>query len=97
MDLRNLAPAGVMLVVTALVLGLGADILSDMQASACGNQTAGIGEAGYCGWQIYGNGTAAVGEVSKWLPTIALVIAASVIIGTIIAFFYFRNEEEETA
>jgi hypothetical protein len=91
MRLEDLAPIGIAFVVVAITLSIGADVVQDIQTANCANQTAGVGEPGYCGYEIYGNGTDSIGELASWLPTIALVIAAAVVIGIVVTYFAFRR------
>lgn len=81
-QLKDLAPAGIAFVVIAITLSIGAEILQDIEASATQNTTVD---------SVYQNGTAGLAEIAGWLPTLGLVLAAAVVIGSVVAFFAFRN------
>ena len=82
MRLEDLAPAGIAFVVIAVTLGIGARVLTDVNT---GNT------AGTTAHDAVLNGTAGIGELSSWLPTIALVLAAAVVIGVVVSYFAFRR------
>lgn len=77
MSLGDLAPAAIAFVFIAIVIAVGADVLSDIQA----DQTA----DGYA-YNATGSGLESLDTLGGWLPTIALVIAAAIVIG-VLAFF----------
>ena len=79
MDLAALAPAAIAFVFVAIVLTIGGDVVSNVEAG----QTAGSAaeNASLFGLQ-------SIQELSSWLPTIALVVAAAVVIGVLA---YFRG------
>ena len=77
MGLSELAPAAIAFVFIAVVLAVGASILDGVQDG----QTSGS-EA----YNATGYGLDAIGELGTWLPLIALVIAAAVVIG-VLSFF----------
>lgn len=81
MRLEDLAPAAIAFVVVAIVLSIGADVLASVSAGQTGVAQAATN-----------NGTEAMAELSSWLPTIALVIAAAVIIGVVVSYFAFNRE-----
>lgn len=74
---QSLLPLGILFVVVAIALGLGAQVLGEIQD----DQTANSYE-----YNASNNGLQAVDELSGWLPTIGLVVAAAVIIGVVITF-----------
>lgn len=80
MELRDLAPVGIALVVAAIVLTVGADILATISATQTG--TAQV---------ITDNGTEGILELASWMPTIGLVVAAGLVIGIVVASFAFRR------
>ena len=80
MELRDLAPVGVLFVVIAIVLSMGGEILSNLSSSQSGTAKA-----------ITDNGTAGLEKIAKWLPTIGLVIAAAIVIGVVITSFVLRR------
>ncbi len=81
MRLEDLAPAGIAFVVVGIVLGIGADVLTDISEG----QAAGTGKDATL------NATAGVGELASWMPTIALVVAAAIIIGIVVTYFVYRR------
>jgi len=38
------------------------------------------------------NGTLGIAELSSWLPTIAVIVAAAVIIGIVVTYFYVKGQ-----
>lgn len=99
MNLNSLVPVGIVFVVAAIALSLGANVVSDVQddyggVALCGlNSTGGTGNSSedhysQCpyAFNISGNGLEAGQELASWIPTIALVVAASIIIGIVVRF-----------
>lgn len=82
-SLQDLAPLAIAFVVIAIVLGIGGTILTDIQNSsgATENDTA---------WNSTGSGITALGTLSAWLPTIAIIVAAAVVVGIVVMYFRFR-------
>jgi hypothetical protein len=72
--------AGLGLVVLAITLGIGADILTDIQADQTAN--------GYA-YNVTLSGWEGVDEMGEWLDTTGLVIAAAFIIGILMTSFGF--------
>jgi len=81
--LQDLATIGVTFVVIAIVLGMGAKVLQKMTDTASGGDNPVNA--------TLSNGTEALAELSSWLPTIAIIIAASVIIGIVVTYFYVKS------
>lgn len=85
MTINSLVPIGITLVVIAIVLSMGADILSNIQA----DQT-----SGSYAYNITGKGLEGVNELGSWQKTIALIVAAAIIIGIILsAFAIYRTRQ----
>ena len=80
MQLTDLPKAGIAFVIIAVVLSVGATILTSLGATQTG--AAAI---------IPGNGTTGLRTLAEWLPTIALVVAASVVLGSLMAYFAFKE------
>jgi len=80
--LGQLAAVGVTFVVIAIVLGMGAKVLDKV------DDTMTSGTVAYSSVQ---NGTAGIGELASWLPTIAIIVAAAVIIGIVVTYFAVRQ------
>ena len=77
-SIQDLSGLGVTLVVTAVVLGIGATILANIQ----GTQTSGTAAYNASAYGLTGLNT-----LSSYLPTVALVAVAAVVIGIILVFF----------
>jgi hypothetical protein len=77
MNLQDLAPLAIAFVFVAIVLGIGADVLTSIQDGQTAESSA---------FNASRNGLSSVDELSGWLPTIALVVAAAVVIG-VLAYF----------
>lgn len=98
LSIQDMAPLSIAMVFIAVVLGIGATVLSDVQAdqvtatTACGLNSSGGTEGTLlytgCGYDYNAsaNGLNAVDTFSGWLPTIALVVAAAIVIG-VLSFF----------
>lgn len=81
-SLNALAAIGITFVVVAIVLSFGAQILGELQE----DQTADSYE-----YNTTGYGLEALGDMGEWLPTIALVVIAAVIIGIVVTFLGRRQ------
>lgn len=77
MTLSDLAPVAIAFVFVAVVIGVGATVLADIQADQTVSSTA---------YNATGEGLTSLNELGSWLPTIALVIAAAIVIG-VLSFF----------
>lgn len=77
MTLGDLAPAAIAFVFVAVVIAIGADVLASIQSGQTSGSQA---------YNATGEGLSALGELGSFLPTVALVIAAAVVIG-VLAFF----------
>ena len=84
-------------VTIAIVIGIGATILSSVRQGQCNTTVAGGGYDASTG-NCYGNSTTlasnattsgltGVDTFSDWLPTIAVILAAAVVIGVIVNYF----------
>ena len=76
-----------MFVVVAIVISFGATIVQDLQQEVGNTDTANTTRAGLDGLNIF----------ADWLPTLAIVIVAMVLIGIIVRFMAFgvRDEDDE--
>lgn len=72
--LNQLVPVAIVLVVIAIVLGLGADILTEIRTDQTANSFS---------YNASTNGLQGIDKLSGFQPTIALVIAAAAIIGIV--------------
>ena len=80
LKLQDLLPVAILLGVTIVGLTVVADIVTDINA----DQTAGSVAA-----NVSGEGLNALQELGSWTPTLALVVAAALIIGILISAFAF--------
>lgn len=91
MDLRHLGAMALMLVIAAVIISIGASILSDLQEDQC-EDAGGTYSNGACpGYETYavnvsGEGLEGMETLGDWLPLIALVIAAAIVIGVIVGY-----------
>jgi len=77
------------LVVAAVVIAIGAKITDDVALQINGtDSSSGVGQAGY---DSASNGTLAMSNLSKYLPTLATVGAAAIIIAFLLGAFAFRS------
>ena len=89
MSLSDLGPIAIAFVFVAVVISIGATVLNNVQDGEVTN-SAGCNSTNVSGcgvaYDTYGSGLSSLGELSTWLPTIALVIAAAIVIG-VLAYF----------
>ena len=78
--LQEMAPLAIAFVIIAIVLGIGATVVEDVQST---QQTSGYA------YNASGNGLQALNTLASWLPTIGVIVAAAVVIGIIVAYFRF--------
>jgi len=78
LTLRDLAPAAIMIVVAAIVITVGADILQEIRDG----QTSPNYD-----YNVSTSGLEAMEELGDWLPTIALIVAAVIVIDVIVVYF----------
>jgi len=76
--LQDILPVGMLLVVTAIALSIGADVIDDVQADQTADSYA---------YNISDYGLQAQDELGSWMDTLALVVVAAIIIGTLITSF----------
>ena len=97
--IQDLLPIALLLVVTTIGIAIGADVLTNIQdnqvvsATACGTNISG-GTGGTIlytncsyAYNITGEGLQAQDELGSWLDTIALIVAAAIIIGVLVTSF----------
>lgn len=77
MRIGDLAPIAIILVIAGIVLGIGAEVLVNIQTQLSAAKAD----------QAAANATLGLAEISSWVPTIALVIAAALVIGIIFTSF----------
>ena len=81
MRLQDLAGIAIIFVVVAIVVSIGADVLSNIRGTASLNDTK---------WNATTYGLQGLEELASWLPTIAIVVVAAVVIGIIALYFAMR-------
>jgi len=82
MKISDLPKVAVLFVVAGIALGVGAQILGKVQTGTTENSTA---------YYAVENATTGISQISQWMPTIGLVVAAAIVIGIVFAAFtYFR-------
>jgi hypothetical protein len=96
LTVQSLMPLSIALVVFVIVVGLGGTILAEISEGQCDSVNAtsktclsGDSKVGY---NITQDGLLGVDQLGSWTETIAIVIAAAVIIGIITAFFVVRKQ-----
>ena len=81
MRLQDLAGIAIIFVVVAIIVGIGADVLTNVQTG----KTTSSFEYNASQYGLQG-----LEELASWLPTIAIIVAAAVIIGIIALYFAVR-------
>ena len=81
MRLQDLAGIAIIFVTTAIVIGIGADVVSNIGADDV-NQSVQFNTTHYS--------LTGLEELASWLPTIAIVVVAAVVIGIIALYFAMR-------
>ena len=81
MDLKDLLPAALAIVVTGIGVAIGADVLADIS----GGQAAGTAK------DVTLNATEGLSELGSWFGTLGLVVAAAVVIGVLLTAFYYKR------
>ncbi len=83
--------------ITAVILGLMATVLNTMRDSSCGT-TGNVACTGNSSVDVLGfsynasqNGLTGINTFSTYLPTVALVLVAALIIGIIVTYFYVKG------
>ncbi len=76
--INDLGTIAIALVVAAIILGLGATILEKIQGTQTTNNTA---------FNASGFGLDGLNTMAEFLPTIAIVAVAAIVIGIILVFF----------
>ena len=81
MRLQDLAGIAIIFVVVAIVVGIGADVLTNIQTGKTAHSTE---------YNASQYGLQGLEELASWLPTIAIVVVAAVVIGIIALYFAMR-------
>ena len=89
MELRDLLPAAMLVVVAGVGISIGAEVTTDTAAQFNSNCTQDYG--GCRANAASANATDGLAELGDWFDTLGLVIAAAVVLGVLMTAFYFRN------
>lgn len=76
--IADLGTIAIALVVAAVILGMGATILEKIQTTQTADNTA---------YNASGYGLTGLSTMSEFIPTVAIVAVAAIIIGIILVFF----------
>ncbi len=77
----DLLPLGMVFVVLAIALSISATVVTDVQDTTT---------SGTAAYNVAGFGLTSLTTIGEWLPTIALVVVAAVIIGVVILYLARR-------
>jgi len=77
LGIDSLGGMAVTFVVTAIVIGFGAMVLSELSEDLTGTAEASVD-----------NGTEALAKFGQWLPTLAIIVVAAIIISVVVGAFY---------
>jgi len=81
-SLNQMATMAISFVILAIIIGIGGTVLDEVQDTQSTNGIAyNATESGLEGIETFGD----------WLPTIAVIIAAALVIGIITSYFYMRG------
>lgn len=78
--LRDLLPIALIMAVAIIATAISADVVADVQEDQVANSVA---------YNISGYGLEGLAELGSWFPTIALVVAAAIIIGILVLSFAY--------
>ena len=81
MNLGDLSGIAITFVVIAVTLGIGATVLDSVQEGQVASSAA---------YNATGEGLTSLSTLADWLPTLAVIVAAAVVIG-VISFAFMRN------
>ena len=81
MNLQDLAGVAIIFVIVAIVIGIGASVLTSVSSG----KTAGSTEANASTYGLKG-----LEQLGSWLPTIAIVVVAAIVIGIIVTYFAMK-------
>lgn len=84
MRLQDLLYVGILFVAIAIVLGFGGQILQNIANTQTANSVA---------LNVTNYGLTSLNTFGSWLPTLALVVVAAIVIGIIFAYFLFGNKQ----
>lgn len=85
--LGSLGAVAIALVVAAIVIAIGSEVLSDVQDKLTGASTYTCGSNGTAGYNATCGGLEGTETFGDWLDTVALILVAAVVIGIIATSF----------
>jgi len=80
--IEDLLPIALMFGVAVIGIAITADVIDNVQDDQVANSAA---------YNVSADGLEAMTELGSWTPTIALVVAAAIIIGILVYSFAFKN------
>ena len=83
----SLGGLAIAMVVAAIIIAMGGEILSDIQGGLTGASGYACGLSGTAAYNASCGGLKATNTFGDWLDTIALIIVAAVVIGIIVSSF----------
>jgi len=84
---QSLGALAIVLMVAAIIIAVGAEILTDVQGEMSGASGYTCGTSGSAGFNATCGGLDGANTFGDWLDTIALIIVAAVVIGIIATSF----------
>jgi hypothetical protein len=83
-SLNELGAAAMAIVVASFMIGIGASVLLSLNNTQ--TSTGAVGGAGTAATTVISNGIAAMTTFGTWIPIIAVVVAAVVVIGLLVTY-----------
>jgi len=90
-NLEQLLSVGMVFVATAIGLAFGAKVLSEIAVDL--EAGAGVDAGNNSAVDIIRNGTESLNVLGKWLPTIALIAVAALIVSLVVGAFYVMGRK----
>ncbi len=90
LGIQSLGAVAIILIVAAIIIAIGAEILEDVQGEMTGASGYTCGLSGSAAYNSTCGGLEGANTFGDWLDTIALIIVAAIVIG-IIATSFGRN------
>ena len=101
---RDMMPVALLVVVSIIAMSVGTDVLQNIRLGQCAagfyynttldtcvNVTGAFSEANTGASNATGYGMTGLQELSSWVPTIMLVVAAAIVIGVLIVSFGMKR------
>ena len=84
----DILPLAIVLVVAVIGIGIGADIVDDVRTSQEADAYGCASDRTNCSWayNVSGSGLAGLDTFGDYIPTIALVVIAAIIIGILVMY-----------